>query len=97
MTLEELLALACLFGVPVLEFLLPDHGDHIAAPTLDPVRVRRVFSEETVRELFVGEGGKVGSGGLDWGAAHDSLVGYKIEDWRPAVELWRTRREEGKA
>lgn len=78
---DELVALAALFGVPVARLLLPqeqelDVGDPVAVVGLD-----------TLRELIVGEGGALGEGGPDWQAAR-SIAGADEDDYRPANDYW---------
>lgn len=88
-TFEELLGLAVLFAVPVLELLIPteapDNTTVLAWETGD-------LSASMVKELFIGHGGVLGQGGLTWRAAAQAAGppgGPK--SWRPAADLWRER------
>lgn len=93
-SLEEALGLAALFGVPALELLIPIEGAHDLELPAD-----RSIGAETVTQLMLGEGGRVGIGGVDWAPAQRAAGMYgETEDWRPAVDLWeylrRTYRDE---
>jgi transcriptional regulator with XRE-family HTH domain len=82
-SLEEMLALAALFGVPMIELLLPSSGsvvelsDELDAPA------------EQLRALMLGAGGQPGSGGAGWSPAARLTARYGR---RPASDLWRARR-----
>ena len=81
--LEELLVLAALFGVPVLELLIPDQETVLGMPNTS-------LDRDDVISLFVGRGGILGSGGPAWSAP---MSVFKENDFeRPAKELWRARR-----
>jgi transcriptional regulator with XRE-family HTH domain len=83
MQLEEVVGVAGLFGVPVLELLLPDEATVLALPEASIGRAQ-------LTELMLGQGGELGEGGRDWVAAVYVLgAGKTIE--RPAVDLWRHR------
>jgi transcriptional regulator with XRE-family HTH domain len=60
LVLEEVFALAALFGVPVVEFLIPTDYLDLPLGQLPP---------DVARELVTGEGGVVGAGGPLWIAA----------------------------
>ena len=88
-TFEELLGLAVLFAVPVVKLLIPAG---------DP-KITTLLSWETgdmtasmVRELFIGDGGALGQGGLTWrAAARAAGAPRRASDYRPAADLWGTR------
>jgi transcriptional regulator with XRE-family HTH domain len=82
LSLDELLGLALVFGVPVVELLSPAPGEVIEIGDGGPQ-----LGWRQVRELLIGRGGKVGTGGPTWMA---SLVS-KVTD-RPARQLWARRR-----
>ena len=88
-TFEELLGLAVVFAVPVVELLLPADapGDSTVLGwhtcTMD---------RSMVEELLIGHGGVLGKGGLTWkSAARASGAPRGANDWRPAADLWRNR------
>jgi len=79
--LDEMLALAALYGVPVVSLLLPDEDVAVV------MRDGRYLAADVVQELVVGAGGHVGDGGPDWPVAeHASRT---PEGARPAAEYWR--------
>lgn len=82
----EMLAIASLFGVPAVELMLPEPGEWIAVGD-------QQINGRQARELIIGRGGKVGTGGPHWGAAA-ALAPAGVE--RPARELWKRRRSAGK-
>jgi len=89
-TYEELVGLAVLFGVPVVELLIPSEAPNdttlLAWNTGD-------LTASTVLELLIGSGGALGRGGLAWRAAARAAGRPRgMKDWRPAADLWRTRR-----
>jgi transcriptional regulator with XRE-family HTH domain len=88
LTLEELCCLAALFAVPMLELLLPADADNAEIP-----EGRSQIDAQTLRELLIGRGGRVGSGGPNWRPALE-LVGITTnqDDVRPAVALWERRK-----
>jgi len=86
---EELLGLAVLFAVPVVTLCIPAEDPKITSllawETGD-------LSASMVEELFVGEGGTLGEGGLTWmAAARAAGAPRKANDWRPAADLWGAR------
>lgn len=83
LSFAELFALASLFGVPVLDFLLPRAGESVEVGAETQVGSRQA------RELILGRGGKTGQGGPQWVAAA-SLAPADVT--RPAHELWKRRR-----
>ena len=88
-SLEELVGLASLFGVPMLEFILPAEDDfvHLRAPS---GRAHGLMGN-VVRELIIGGEGRVGNGGAQWGASR-AAAGVGDDDWRPAVDYWKSLR-----
>src|SRR5205823_5212620 len=92
LSLEELLTLASLYGVPMVEFLLPPEDTALTvSDELDDQ------PHDRVRELVLGSGGRVGVGGTQWKAAA-ALVGAPrgTRDVRPAVDYWAARTKEQK-
>jgi transcriptional regulator with XRE-family HTH domain len=88
LTLEELCCLAALFAVPVLELLVPADDDNAEIP-----EGRSQIDAETLRELVIGRGGRVGSGGLNWQPALEvAEMSTGPDDVRPAVALWERRK-----
>jgi transcriptional regulator with XRE-family HTH domain len=89
LALEELCCLAALFAVPMLELLLPADDDNAEIPAEGATQL----DAQTLRELLIGRGGRVGSGGPNWQPALE-LVGIPTseDDVRPAVALWERRR-----
>jgi transcriptional regulator with XRE-family HTH domain len=75
--LDELVTLAALFGVPVIEFLLPPDDVDLALPN---ARLER----PQLRELLIGKGGNVGEGGVEWSPALRALGSPFREIERPA-------------
>ena len=88
--IDELFALAALFGVPVVELLLPKEGEAVDI-TGDPDKASVGMDSEEVRNLVLGRGGKAGAGGPTWGPAADMPPGIN----RPAKALWEARRAAG--
>jgi transcriptional regulator with XRE-family HTH domain len=89
-SLEELLALAALYGVPMATLLVPG---------VDYLRWAggRSLSPEDVRDLVLGTGARIGDHGPDWGPAMRATGVTVGEDWRPAPALGkRTRLGYGK-
>ena len=83
MQLEEVVGIAALFGVPVLDILLPDDDTALDLP-------RTNIDRAQLCEMILGRGGEMGEGGPDWIAAVSVLgAGRAVE--RPAVDLWQTR------
>jgi transcriptional regulator with XRE-family HTH domain len=83
---EELWGIAAVFGVPVASLLLPSE----VSLELNPLMT---VDGRRARELLVGKGGSIGTGGPTWLAAS-----HAVPDGvdRPARDLWRNRRmEEG--
>jgi hypothetical protein len=71
--LEELLALAAIFRVPMVNLLLPDPGkEHVAWPR------SRSLNASDFAELVLGRSGRIGKGGETWPVA-DHVVGTGIE------------------
>jgi hypothetical protein len=83
-SLEELVGLAALFAVPVLDFLLPDDFTFLVLNARDSLDPREVC------ELVLGAGGVKGDGGLDWDAAARVCDRLPRDQVRPAVDLWAT-------
>jgi hypothetical protein len=87
-SLEELTGLAALYGEPALYLLLPGEGDHVPFPE------NRTLKPEDVAVLFIGDGGRIGAGGSQWGEpariARVREPGTE-NDWRPARALWERR------
>jgi transcriptional regulator with XRE-family HTH domain len=85
-TLEELLGLAALYGVPLVTFLLPKDSESVQFP-----RIGRI-EPAAVRELILGADSEASQGGQDWKAAADLAGAIPGEqDWRPARNLWTSR------
>ena len=83
--IEEVLALAVLFAIPTIELLLPDDNTVIEWPQGDLPR-------EDVLELFLGLGGSLGTGAVNWRAAARAAGRPKTRGpARPAVDLWANR------
>jgi len=90
-TFEELLGLAVLFAVPVVQLLLPPDE-----PNNTLVLEWHVggTNASMVQELLVGHGGRLGEGGLTWAAAARAAgASRRADDWRPAADLWRNRNQ----
>lgn len=85
-SIEELLGLAAVFGVPVVRLLVPHHSDCMTLTDGQPGQ-RRVLDAGEVEELLVGQAGKVGRGGAAWQAARRAagLFDEDEDDWRPAA------------
>lgn len=91
-SLEELLTLSVLFGVPMLHFLLVGESDAVQLAG-ESSRCYRTISERSANELILGEGGRMGSGGADWEEARRIAAGPTGDDaWRPARDMWARRR-----
>ena len=84
-SMEETVGLAVLFGVPVIELLLPNEPNVVDLPGGD-------LSRREALELILGRGGKMGEGGVDWGAPMEALPTTDRTIERPAVDLWRDRK-----
>lgn len=87
-SMEELVGLAAMYGEPLLLLLTPDVGDRLEFPR------KRGLDPADVVGLMLGEGGRIGPGGADWGpAARIALVREPntASDWRPARALWERR------
>lgn len=89
-TPEEIVGLAALFGIPALTFLLPPGGTHVRLN--DSVILPGVL----LRELMLGRGGRIGTGGPAWAAAALVAGPPKRGVPRPAVALWIERKREGR-
>jgi DNA-binding XRE family transcriptional regulator len=79
--LEELVILAGLYAEPVVSFMIPTDNtplslDHASVPPA------------ALRELLVGKGGNVGTGGRNWTVA--ARVANRAGA-RPAPDLWKNR------
>jgi transcriptional regulator with XRE-family HTH domain len=84
-SLDELLGLAAVFGVPALTLVIPD--DQTVLEWHD-----RSLESMTVIDLLLGEEGRMGKGGLTWKAAAQAAgAPGGTDDWRPAADLWRKR------
>lgn len=90
--LEELVVLAGLFAVPVVEFVLPDDDQPLELYLGGPDDTTRIIDPTTVRELILGREGRVGHGGLGWRAALEALGSEAGA--RPATALWIKRMTE---
>lgn len=85
--IEEVLALAVLFGVPAIELFLPADDAVITWPQGDLPRRDLV-------ELFVGHGGELGEGGINWRTAARAAGRPRTRtQQRPAVAFWTNRGE----
>ena len=100
--LEELLALAALFSIPVVHFLVPPDesyvwlprewkGVGVAAPgdetTAPP---GRTISDSEAIELLLGPGATLGKGGLDWELPKKVAFVTGVDE-RPAIDFWAER------
>ncbi len=81
--LEEVVGIAALFGIPIMELLLPDNQTAIVVGNASTDRGQ-------LSELMLGRGGKIGNGGADWLAPLYIVGGGKTIE-RPAVDLWQNR------
>lgn len=83
LSVSELLGLALLFRVPVVELLLP-----APSQTMEITGKLRSLTRSEVMELLIGRGGQPGRGGPRWplavGATPEGVDG-------PAREVWRKR------
>lgn len=80
-SLDELLALAGLYSVPMIEFLVP-HALEAVRHSLGAMK------EPDLRAMVVGP-----SDGPDWAPAIQLTLREAGEDWRPAHRLWENRRK----
>ncbi len=97
-SIEEMLSLAALFGVPGLSFILPAEGeDMVLAGHEEGVPAA------VVEELILGAGGQVGTGGPHWPAAEALAPSggtpphgerFYEGDWRPAPSYWAAKDKE---
>jgi transcriptional regulator with XRE-family HTH domain len=88
--LDELLALAALFAVPLVTLFLPAQSEAIAFPRLG------ALGALTVREMVMGSPPDAKwlwtVGGADWQPARAiTTAGEGDGDWRPARRLWESR------
>jgi len=81
-SLDELFALATMYAVPLVEFLLPDEWESLKHPFLGSV------DSSIVREMVMGP-----SDGPDWTPALRVLGLSGSTDWRPARRYWAGRSE----
>jgi transcriptional regulator with XRE-family HTH domain len=81
-SLEELLGLSALYAVPMFSMLVP-------SPTHSVDIVFQSAHPDDVRELMLGPGGRLGTGGPNWRVA--ARAAGRVES-RPARPLWRSRR-----
>lgn len=72
-TLEELLALAAIFRVPMVELMLPSPGREYLAWQQD-----RSLEASDVSELMLGRDGRIGVGGTTWAVA-DRVLGVRVD------------------
>lgn len=79
--LDEMLAIAALYGVPLVELLLPDDQQPVA--WVDG----HALPAHTVVELVIGYGGEVGDGGPGWLPA---VLASGGQTGRPADDYWRS-------
>ncbi len=89
-SLEELLALAILFGVPMVRFLLPGQGDFIRLP--EGARGYRTLGDDTVAMLMLGPDSELGAVDLTW--ERPALIAKASggrPEWRPAPAMWAKR------
>jgi len=86
LALEELLALAALYAIPMALLLFPRvQGDYLRWPG-------RALDPGDVHDLVLGTGGQTGDAGADWlPALHATGARSGAKDWRPAREFWRRR------
>jgi len=78
-SLDELLTLAALYAVPMVEFLVPNYWESVRRPLGE-------VSCSVLRAMIVGP-----SDGPEWAPSRDLTVGDSGEEWRPAHGLWATR------
>lgn len=93
-SLEELLALAVLFGVPMVRFLLPRSGDVMKLP--EDTRCYRTLGDDTVIQLMLGPDSFLGPVDRTWERpTHVAKVNQGPGEWRPAPDLWDKRHRMG--
>jgi len=80
-SLDELLALASLYSVPMVDFMLPRHRESVRSHLGEA-------NSSVIRAMVVGP-----SDGPDWAPARALTFGDEGEDWRPAHRLWANRNE----
>lgn len=89
-SLEELLALAVLFGVPMVRFLLPGPGDYMRLP--EGTRCYRTLGDDTVADLMLGPDSILGPLYGTWERpGHVAKAGQGRPEWRPAPAMWDKR------
>lgn len=89
-SLEELLAVAILFGVPMVRFLLPGSGDYLRLP--EGTRCYRTLSHDTVAMLMLGPDSELGAVARTWERpAHVARARGGRPEWRPAPAMWAKR------
>jgi len=86
-SLEEVLGLSILFGVPVVQFLLPADTQDIALPN------GHALDSGTVAELVAG-GPLATPDPATWKAARRAALVGVDDDWRPAPDLAAGRKKE---
>ena len=83
--LEEIVGIAALFGVPMVELLLPDDKTALEMPGTS-------LNRPQLTEFTLGQGGVIGEGGPEW-VASTRVLGQDQTVDRPAPDLWRNRRK----
>lgn len=90
-SLDELLALAVIFGVPMIRFVLPGPGDYVRLP--EGSRCYRTLDDDAVRELMLGPGSYLGAVDETWERPrHVAKATGDRPEWRPAPAMWEKRR-----
>ncbi len=85
-SLEELLALAVLFGVPLVRFLLPGSGDFMRLP--EGTRCYRTLGDDAVVELVLGPGSSLDAVDRTWERpTHVAKASQGRPEWRPAPAM----------
>jgi transcriptional regulator with XRE-family HTH domain len=82
LSVEELLAIAAIFRIPAIEVLVPPYpGMGTELPTI-------LLSPEDLRELFLGEGSKVGTASMSWDVSERVLRSGNGQVPSPDAGLW---------
>ncbi len=84
LTMKELFTVAALFCVPAVELMVRDEKQSLELQDA-------ALHIEGVRELLLGRGGNIGTGGPGWLVARSALGNAKHKVDGPAADLLRTR------
>jgi transcriptional regulator with XRE-family HTH domain len=89
-SLEELLALAIVFGVPMVRFLLPGYNDYMRLP--EGTRCYRTIDDDAVADLMLGPDSQLGPVDRTWERpTHVAKASQGRPEWRPAPAMWDKR------